>query len=162
MACSHPATGPGVDERVGHVFQNNLLYSDETYAKPLLSVWQPRDLCDRVKTQQLKQLDNNAYVRASDGSNPLILWSPTENEDCRTPLNALSDLQKLHSNFSANSRELAGYRGPLFRSHELGNFQVLPKFPATKAGGQLPAEVKKLLGTSYEKGGFVGAYPPQK
>lgn len=155
----HPSTGPGIDERYGHVFKNNLLFGDENYSQPLLSLWQPAALCGKVTNQQVKELDNNTYVRLSDGGQPLIFWSPMENEECRSPVGTLTDLHKLHPEFSANSLEFDGYRGPLFRSLELANFQLSPRFPGSKAATQLPAEIGKLLGYSEKNAKFIGAYP---
>ncbi|UCD39287.1 MAG: right-handed parallel beta-helix repeat-containing protein, partial [Fidelibacterota bacterium] len=59
----HPTTGPGVDERYGHIFVNNLLYGDKDFDRPLLYVWQPAELCKRASNSQLEQLDYNMYVR---------------------------------------------------------------------------------------------------
>jgi hypothetical protein len=158
----HPSTGPGVEERAGHVFKNNLLVADKTFKEPLLFVWQPADLCKRVKTMQLQQLDYNTYVRAAEAASaPLMLWSPTENEDCRSFLNSLADLQKLNAGFSANSRDIAGYSGSLFKSPELGDYQLLPASPASGTATEIPAEIRKMLGQS-AKGRYTGAYPPVK
>ena len=52
----HPATGPGVDERDGHVFVNNLMTGDDGFNRPLLFVWQRKMLCDRLKEPQFARL----------------------------------------------------------------------------------------------------------
>lgn len=154
----HPSTGPGIDERYGHVFKNNLLVGDEHYDKLLLSVWQSAILCGRVYTQQLNELDNNVYVRQIDKSpHPLILWSPEKNEKCRLTFNSLEEFQKQHPEFSNHSQYFAEYNGPLFKSPELGNFQLLPDFPGCDAGTKLPSEISSLLGQTKR---FIGAYPP--
>jgi len=154
----HPSTGPDVDERDGHIFVNNLLTADENYHRPLLALWQPKSLCERLDKPQMKQLDYNMYVRNSETlSVPLILWSPAENDDCQLPFESLEDLQKLHSEFSANSQYFANYNGPLFKSTELGNYQLLQTFPGSTKAARLPAEIRKLLGQSKR---FIGAYPP--
>ncbi len=157
----HPSTGPDVDERDGHIFINNLLTGDENFKRLLLYVWQPAGLCEKVNNSQLKQLDYNMYVRGSNTSdNPIILWSPVKNENCRLTFNSLEGLQKLHPEFSAHSRYFANYNGPLFKSSDLGNYQLLQKFPGSTAATRLPAEIRKLLGQSQKDDRFIGAYPP--
>lgn len=157
----HPSTGPDIDQRVGHVFVNNLLTGDESFYQPLLSVWQPMALCERLKTSQLKQLDHNVYVRGSDQTSaPLIAWRPASNENCQTGFASLEDLRKQHPEFSANSRDFLSYNGPLFKSMELGNYQLLPTFPGSKSGMSLSTEISKLLGRSKNIDRYVGAYFP--
>ncbi|MBN2011558.1 right-handed parallel beta-helix repeat-containing protein [candidate division KSB1 bacterium] len=155
----HPSTGPAIDKRYGHVFKNNLLVGDESYVKPLLSVWQPAALCGRVDTQQLKELDNNVYVRTSASKSPLLFWSPMKNKECRSYLNSLTDLRKLHPEFSVNSLEFEDYRGPLFKSLELGNFQLLSGFPGKSAASQVPVALNKLINQGEKSELYIGAYP---
>jgi len=157
----HPSTGPDVDKRDGHVFVNNLLVGDESFSRPLLFVWQQATLCQQLTQSQLKQLDYNAYVRGADkASYPLILWGPVANENCQVGIESLDDLRKLYPAFSTNSRFYAGYEGPLFKGIELGNYQLSPAFPGAKAAMPLPAGINKLLGSSRQDGGYIGAYPP--
>jgi parallel beta-helix repeat protein len=156
----HPSTGPGVDERDGHVFMNNLLTADETYSRPLFVVWQTPSLCKRLGKPQLNQLDHNVYVRSSDKSTKLLmLWSPAKNKECQLEFESLSPLRKLHPNFSANSIYLSNYNGPLFKGREVGNWDLLDGFPGIKAASKLPPEIMKLLGISEEDTPFVGAFP---
>jgi len=156
----HPSTGPDVNERIGHVFVNNLLTGDENFKRPLLYVWQPAALCGKVNDSQLKQLNNNVYVRGMGTSdNPLVWWSPVQNEKCRLSFNSLEGLQKLHPEFEGNSKYFSNYSGPLFRSSELGNYQLLPAFAGANSGTSLPAEISKLLGQSKK---YIGAYPLNK
>jgi hypothetical protein len=157
----HPSTGPDVDKRDGHIFVNNLLAGDERFVRPLLFVWQPAALCERLHGPQLKQLDHNAYVRGTEkASSPLILWSPAASKDCQARFESLDSLRRVHPEFSANSRSYVSYDGPLFKSRELGNYQLLSAFPGSKSGMQLPAEIGKVLGQSKKDGRYVGAYPP--
>lgn len=157
----HSSTGPGVDERDGHVFVNNMLTADENYDRPLFVAWQTASLCKKLSKPQLNQLDHNVYVRSPDNaSNALIMWSPVKNKECRIMFESLEDLQKLHPKFSANSQYFADYSGPLFKSDELGHYQLLSGFPGSKAGARLPAEIGKLLGQSEKEVPFIGAFPP--
>jgi parallel beta-helix repeat protein len=155
----HPSTGPDLDKRNGHIFENNLLTGDENFKRPLLYVWQSSAICGKITDSQLKELDYNMYVRAGSGDIQLILWSPVQNEKCRLSFNSLEGLRKLHPEFSAHSRYFPDYNSSLFRSPELDNYELLLAFPGSVAGTKIPGEVSKLLGQT-EK--YVGAYPPIK
>jgi parallel beta-helix repeat protein len=154
----HPATGPGVDERDGHVFVNNLMTGDDGFNRPLLFVWQRKMLCDRLKEPQLAQIDNNVYVQNPAGRTlPLILWSPAANDNCSIALDSPADLNKLYPQFSAHS--LLFTDCSVFKSSELGNYQPLPSFPGLKAASPLPADISSLLGRPKKGLPYVGAYP---
>lgn len=156
----HPSTGPGVDERDGHIFVNNLLTGDEDFREPLLLVWQTSDLCERLDKPMMKQLNYNVYVRDTDKtSGPLIYWSPAKNENCQLSFESPKDLNKQYPEFSAGSKYFANYDGPLFRSHRLCNYQLLQGFPGSKAASELPVKIRKLLGYPKKAPRFVGAYP---
>ncbi len=156
----HPSTGPDVDEREGHIFVNNLMYGDKDFERPLLFVWQPPTMCERLSQPMLTQLDYNIYVRADERKYPMILWSPAANPNCQIEIKSLAEIRKLYPKFSANSREFLNYCDPLFKCPELHNFQVIPEFSAVKLGFKLPADVKKLLKSSEKVVGYIGAYPP--
>ncbi len=158
---SHSSTGPDVNDRDGHIFVNNLLTADEKCHRQLLVFWQPDLLCERLDKPQVKQLDYNVYVRGGDSaSEPLIQWSPAEGNDCQVNFESLEGLQKLHPEFSAHSRYFANYNGPLFKSSELGNYQLLQAFPGAGTAIVLPAEITELLGRAKKQALFTGAYPP--
>lgn len=159
----HPSTGPDVDRRDGHVFANNLLVAGENFARPLLFVWQPSALCSQLPNSQLSQLDYNAYVRGAVKEGvPLILWSPAPGERCQKKCATLDEFKKLRPEFSVHSKDFSGYDGPLFRSADLGNYQILPAFPGSNAGGQLPPEIRRLLSQTSAGVLYVGAYPPMR
>ncbi|HYC70238.1 MAG TPA: right-handed parallel beta-helix repeat-containing protein, partial [Opitutaceae bacterium] len=71
----HPATGPDVHERDGHVFSGNLLVAGSGPARPLLRVWQAPALRARLTGSQFARSGGNLYVRPAAGA-PLISWSP--------------------------------------------------------------------------------------
>jgi hypothetical protein len=157
----HPSTGPDVDRRDGHTFVNNLLVGDGSSGRPLLFVWQPSALCSQLPNAQLNQLDYNVFVRnAVKAHAPLILWSPASGEQCQEKCATLDEFRKLCPEFMVHSREYSGYDGPLFRSRDLGNYQVLPAFPGSNAGRPLPPEIGRLLSETGKGGRYVGAYPP--
>ncbi len=155
----HPTTGPGVDDRYGHVFMNNLMTADEHFHKPLLFVWDT--LCNRLNTLHLEILDHNVYVRQS-GENrySFILWSPYDNPKCQLGFNSLADFRKQYPQFSANSMYLENYQGQLFKSTDIRNFQLLMDFPGLDAGHILPEATGKLLELPSDRKGYIGAYPP--
>src|SRR4030042_1108682 len=99
----HPATGPDVDKREGHVFINNLMTGDATFYRPLLFVWQRNILCEKLTNPQFKEVDYNVYVKASGKKiMPMILWSPAMNDTCIIGFDTPADLNKLHPEFSAH------------------------------------------------------------
>ncbi len=157
----HPSTGPDVDERDGHVFVNNLMTADEQFGGSLLQFWQQRSLRERLNKPQVKRLDYNVYLlRADAAPRQLILWSPAESENSLQNLKSPEDLHKLHPEFSAHSRYFDKYDGPLFKSPELGNYELLKSFPGSSTATIPPIEIQKLLGWSKQDVSFPGAYPP--
>jgi hypothetical protein len=162
----HPATGPGVDQREGHVFVNNLMVASESYHRPLLQFEQPRSLCAKLPRPQAKQVGGNVYVRASlpgesgaTGAPPLILWSPTETESCVARLGSLDEFRKLAPAFEADARQFDRTPRSIFRGPDLGRYELLEALPGTVEGETLPADVRKLLGWSEEDARSPGAYP---
>lgn len=49
--------------------------------------------------------------------------------------------------------------GPLFKSSELGNFQLLQQFPASDKATKIPPDIGKLINQTRQ---YIGAYPPVK
>ena len=154
----HPATGPDVDKREGHVFINNLLTGDATFNRPLLFVWQRNILCEKLTKPQFKQIDYNVYVQSTNKKTlPMILWSPVMNDTCIIGFNSPADLNNLHPEFSAHSTLYSDYT--VFKSTDLGNYQMLPEFPGAKTGSPLPDEIRVLLKRPEQDLPYVGAYP---
>lgn len=159
----HPSTGPDVDERDGHIFVNNLMTGTEDFDRPLMFVWQRAMLCDQLTEPQLKQYDNNVYVRESGNSaEDLIWWGPASEEDCQADFSSPEDLNKVHPEFESKSKYYADYDGPLFQSIELKNFELLKGFKGNSAATSLPSVVRKLLPANMKDAKYIGAYPPAK
>ncbi|MBN2182105.1 MAG: right-handed parallel beta-helix repeat-containing protein [Sedimentisphaerales bacterium] len=157
----HPSTGPDVEERDGHVFVNNLLAANEQFRRPFLEIRQPSNMYERLKLPQLKQLDYNVYVRMKNQeSRPLILWSPVVEGNHSVELQSPEELNKLHSEFSGHSRIFVNYDGPLFKSPELSNYELLKSFPGSEIATELPIEIGSLLGWEKKDGRFPGAFAP--
>ncbi len=157
----HPATGPDVDKRDGHVFINNLMACDASFNRPLFYVWQPQFMCNRLTNPQFKEVDNNVYVKTSDKTAvPMILWSPAMNDQCYEGFNTPSDLHKLHAEFDAHSALYSDYN--VFKSNELGNYQMLPEFPGARSGAPLPDNIRVMLKQPDQEIPYVGAYPLDK
>lgn len=124
----------------------------------LLFVWQRKMLCDRLKEPQFAQIDHNVYVQNPGGRTlPLILWSPAANDNCIAALDSPAALNKLHLEFSAHS--LFFTEGSVYKSSELGNYQLLPSFPGIKAASPLPADITTLLKRPKKGIPYIGAYP---
>jgi parallel beta-helix repeat protein len=156
----HPSTGPDVEERFGHVFVNNLLTGDAYFKRPLMLVCQHRDLCEKLDKSQLKQYDYNVYVKdVNSGFQTLVYWSPVSNAECQEAIESLDGLKKLFDGSSVNSKVFESYYMPLFKSIELGNFQLNPAFPGANTAAVLPAEIQKLLGLQAKYKPYPGAFP---
>ncbi|MGA2916868.1 MAG: right-handed parallel beta-helix repeat-containing protein [Sedimentisphaerales bacterium] len=156
----HPSTGPDVNDRDGHVFVNNLLTANENYKGPLLVFWQMPFLCEQLNKPMVDKLNNNVYVqRAETGFPRMIYWSPApDDSNCQVFFDSPIALNKEYPQFEADSQNFVHYQGPLFKSPELKNFELLSDFPGSKIAAKLPAEIKKLLEPKKDK--FIGAYPP--
>jgi parallel beta-helix repeat protein len=154
----HPATGPGVEERDGHIFINNLMVADARLNRPLLFVWQRDILCDRLPDPQFTSLDNNIYVR-NDSRDliPLILWSPAPGEQCITAFESPVRLNERYPAFEKKSIMMKD--NTVFMSPELKNFRPVPSFPGKTVASALPAEIKALLKIKKNTLPYVGAYP---
>lgn len=156
----HPATGPGVDERDGHVFINNLMVADASLNRPHLFVWQRAMLCDRLRNPQFSTVDNNVYVKNGERKGiPLILWSPAQEEQCIVALESPAELNFRHPQFEANSILLTD--NSVFLSPELKNYRPVPSFTGHSAAAPLPPELLPLFRLKKKSIPWVGAYPPQ-
>ncbi|MGD0351243.1 MAG: right-handed parallel beta-helix repeat-containing protein [Verrucomicrobiota bacterium] len=155
----HPSTGPDVDKREGHVFVGNLLAASTDFNQPLLRFTQTMVLCGRLTRPQVKQLDDNVYVRGGDASaKTLILWSPVDSDNCLTEFKSLDGLRQLHPEFEAHSQYVDNYYGTVFKSPELGNFELARALPWAVSADSLPAEIRQLLGWSKQDARTPGAY----
>ena len=156
----HPATGPDVDRREGHVFVGNLVVVDEGFARPLFQTLQAKALCGKLTRPQLARLDGNVYVRRGPGAaGPLMAWSPADGPDCAVQLAALDDLRKLHPEFEAHSRFLDQVYGAVFEGADVDRYALALPLGDVSAAGPLPAEVLALLGWSAADAATPGAYP---
>jgi parallel beta-helix repeat protein len=156
----HPSTGPGVEERHGHVFVNNLLSGNAGYEKPLMVVYQHRDLCGKLKESPLKQFDYNVFVKdANSGNTTLLTWSPAPAEGCQQAVETLDEMKKIFDGSSANSLVLEKPAFPLFLSSELGNYRLNKAFPGANNAVVLPDNIQKMLGLSPKYKPYSGAYP---
>jgi hypothetical protein len=156
----HPATGPDVDARHGHVFVGNLLVADEGFRRPLLNVEQTPALCGKLTDSPLAEVDGNVYVRRSDAaSRPLITWSPAAGPSCTVQLASPADVTALYATFETHSRYVNNYAGALFRSPELRNLEPAGPLPATMTADPVPDAIRKLAGWLPDAARLPGAYP---
>ncbi len=156
----HPTTGPGVEERDGHVFMNNLITFDVDVQKPLLFVWQTANLCQRLNKSTLKSFGNNIYVRSNPENNyPIILWSPFDNENCQARIESPQELNKLNPAFSKNGTFLNGYTGNVFIDATNNNFHMSKEFSKTYEGADIPGKIIQAMGINEGTPAFIGAYP---
>ncbi len=156
----HSATGPGLEEREGHIFVNNLLVASENFNRPLLDFGQPPSLCAKLPRPQAAQVAGNVYVRASrpEGAAlpPLVAWSPAPNDACVMRFASLDEFRKHAPEYEKTGREMDRTLRSVFRSPEMLRYELVEPMPA---GEPLPADVRKLLGWSEQDARTAGAYP---
>lgn len=156
----HPATGPDVDEREGHVFVGNLLTADAGFRKPLLRIEQTRGLCTKLTRPQVTQFDGNVYVRSSDESGRgLLVWSPVPGANCVTEFRSLEGLQKLHPEFEAHGQVLHEDLGSVFKCPYLANYEWIRGPAESAAAGAPPTDIRQLLGWPSQGVYAPGAFP---
>jgi hypothetical protein len=137
------------------------MVASESYRKPLLRFEQPKALCDKLPRPQAKELDGNVYVRmAASGAapGPLVVWSPAATESCLAELSSLEAFRKAVPTFETRARYVDAAQRSIFRSPELGRYELLEALPGT-AAATLPADVRKLLGWTEQDSRSAGAYP---
>jgi hypothetical protein len=152
----HPATGPDVHERDGHVFSGNLLLADTTYARPLLIVGQAPALATRLTTQPLGTGGHNLYVRPAGSSAPLAVWNPRDRADPENTFSSLAALRARQPAAESGSAELTATPGAVLRSPELKN--LIPSRSLPLAAPLSPDDAR-LLGWPARATVAPGAYP---
>jgi len=155
----HSATGPGLDQREGHIFVNNLMVASEGFDRPLARIDQAPGLCSKLKQSELTAMDGNVYVRAGKSAVPLMAWAPVAAPVCGGTLRSLAYFRKLAPKYEAHAQQIDGTPQTVFKDTAAGDYELLKPLPA--AAG-MPAEVRKLLGWSEEQAQTVGAYPLER
>jgi parallel beta-helix repeat protein len=154
----HINTGPGVDERENHIFANNLMVDTMGLEFPLLYVWQPSEMCDRLNTPTLKAFDNNVYVKTTKEEDPtIVLWSPADNEKCQAQISSPDEVNALYESFEANSRFFNGFDGALFTEKEPMDVEVVSSFEGHSVATEIPQNIKDVTGWSGDEAPFIGA-----
>ncbi len=158
----HPATGPDVDKREGHVFVGNLLVADESFRKPLLRFEQPKALCGRLtqaaghaaRRQRLRPAGRRRAGRSSCGAR-------SQASSCQVELDSLEGLRRLQPGFETHSLYLGDYVGALFKSPELRNYELARSLPVSLAGlrPRRDPEVARLEGAGIARSRRVPRSP---
>lgn len=152
----HPATGPDVHERDGHIFSGNLLVADARFAKPLLIADQAPVLKDKLTKPAFTMADYNFYVRSAGTVAPaLIAWSPTSGDTNQFLLQSPGELAAKFPQFEAHSQFLTLAPDAVLQSPELRRFAPARPLPVK---APLPAKVAELLGWPQADGYTPGAY----
>jgi hypothetical protein len=160
----HVTTGPGLEQREGQIFLHNVLAASDSYRDPLLEFLQrPTSLCGKLVHSQATEVDGNVYIRtASTGSGvsaPLIVYAPSEGENCTSRLASLDDFRKLQPAFEKNGVEIARSPRSVLKGPDLGHFELQRALANVPARNFLPPEVRSLLGWNEAEAMTPGAYP---
>lgn len=155
----HPATGPDVHERDGHVFSGNLLVADATFPKAMFRADQAAALKDRLTKPAFAAVDHNLYVRpAGSAADALIAWSPGAGDINQFMLKTPAELQRKHPQFEAHSQLLDLAPGDVLQSPALKRYAPVRPLPVQSP---LPADVVELLGWPKQDAYVPGAYQPK-
>ncbi len=152
----HSSTGPGINERFGHVFQNNLLVASETYRNPLLLLEQTPAVCPKQTPEQAEKIYGNTYVRSGTLQTPLIAGDTGPN--CSITYGSLAEFRQAQPKFEAHGRQIDSTARSIFKAPDIDRFELRAALPAP-AGSTIPAAVIRLLGWNKIKGPVTGAYP---
>jgi parallel beta-helix repeat protein len=160
----HATTGPGLDQREGHVFVHNLMAASDSYHDSLLEFSQkPAPLCGKLVHAQASEVDGNVYIRASStgpgAPAPLIVYAPSEGEGCVSQLSSLEDFRKLRPAFEKNGLLIDRSPRSVLKGPDMGRFELLHTLPNAPAINMLPPEVRSLLGWTEAEAKTPGAYP---
>lgn len=157
----HPASGPDVDERDGHVFSNNIMVADKNFPRPLLHVWQPNFLCEKLNLPQLEKMESNYYFHADEKTEqPLIMWCPDSKPGCQASYNSVNELNAVYPQFEKSSYSAQLNSESVYKSPYVKNFSLLKPYTATKI--EIPQTYKKVKNLNPEWSKFAGAYPVKK
>jgi len=152
----HPATGPDVDKRDGHVFSGNLSIADANFPKALLRADQVELLQGKLTKPQFATVDSNVYVRpTSSVVHNLVVWSPGEGKVNQFEFKSLAELREKFPQYETHSQALDLEPGAVVQSPELKNYRPIR---ALAVQSHLPAEIAKLLGWPEQTAYVPGAY----
>ena len=164
----HATTGPGLDQREGHIFVHNLMAATEGSHDPLLGFIQKPTLCGKLEHAQAKEVDGNVYIRApfaaDSGTTPpptpsLISYAPVAGENCSARLASLAEFRKLEPGFEMNGVEIDQSPRSVLKGPDLGNFELQRAIADAPAIDLLPADVRALLHWTEAQAKTPGAYP---
>jgi parallel beta-helix repeat protein len=160
----HATTGPGLEQREGHIFVHNVMAATDSYRDPLLNFLQkPSALCGKLTNPMATAVDGNVYIRAASADSgtpePLIAYAPSQAAGCNSQLATLDDFRKLQPAFEKDGVEIDRSPRSVLRGPDLGHFELRAALPNTPAKNFLPAEVRALLGWSESEAQTPGAYP---
>jgi len=160
----HPATGPDVAGRDGHIFVGNVVAADPGHTNALLVFNQQNALIKKLTAPQVSHLEGNVYVRAlpagaTTASAPLITWAPVDTATLERPFASLDEFRAAYPKFEAGSLSLAAAPGAVLKSPTLRRLELTQ--PLT-IEAKAPADVLKLLGWSEADARTPGAYPAKK
>jgi parallel beta-helix repeat protein len=162
----HASTGPGLEQREGHIFVHNLMAATESFRDPLLEFVQRVSLCGKLQHSQAKQVDGNVYIRsscaASSGATiPLVVDAPSAGENCSAKAASLAEFRKLEHEFEANGVQVDHSPRSVLKGPDLGHFELQRAIGGTTTKDLLPRDVRSLLGWNEAQARTTGAYPLQ-
>jgi hypothetical protein len=89
----------------------------------------------------------------------LIVYAPSEAENCNSQLASLDDFRKLEPAFEKNGVQIDRSPRSVLKGPDLGHFELQRALPNAPAINFLPPELRSLLGWTEEEAKTPGAYP---
>ena len=129
----HVTTGPGVDERIGHSFYNNLLVSDAGNTRPLLHIWQPENMSERLTTPAVQTLAANAYFRLKSDNAPLVMLNQKIGEQSVWEIDSIAELNQTIDGYGSGSFVAPVGIGNPFVNQSLQRYQLIKASTATRS-----------------------------
>ena len=159
----HPSTGPGVDQRVGHVFVGNLFVTRAPFSDPVLRIRQSALVNAKLRDQQMSRVDGNLYVREGHPQTTAFEWGPADGDNLSIPYASLAALRAARPELEAHGRSLELKTGCFLRSWELEDYhplaRLMPQSMTRHPADFIPKAALKLLGLTTADGLCPGAYP---
>lgn len=156
----HPASGPGVAERVGHEVVGNLFYADDSFGEPFIVVDENSAIGEAAETSQLATVSHNVFVRSTPAGQRALLSEP--GGSAAEPPRVAFTLEQLEAGGrSGGSWASLGDRSRVFVGVHLRRFEPVSSFDGLAVRPPAPARAVRDLGWSVDGLGHPGAYAPR-
>ena len=89
---------------------------------------------------------------------PVIWYGQELNGECVSSFATSAEMHRAERAYGSDSQSLISYKGPLFKSMKLKNFQLAEGMKGVIPADDIPVQVEKVL-KNYQSEAYTGAYP---